>query len=295
MNSSRVTLLGTGTCRIDPAAGQVSAALVRGSSTFVVDIGAGSLERLIRSGALERCTDLHLHITHRHIDHAIGIFPLLQCLTWSDDVSHLAVERVTIHATEEVCDLLQTVIVVWGASEVALTSQGGPYAHRRLEFRPGPNGRDWDYEVAGLTINSVHLPGHNNHGVTFELNGVRYGFTGDATEVTPRLQEFCRGAQVCVFDFGHLSNRILSEGRYESTLDRVVELLAGCGSSCMVASHIYLRHWQGRRITAEQRHSESVRLVREAHTRAAAAGFLGTVVVAKEFMELGGLAGTPPR
>jgi glyoxylase-like metal-dependent hydrolase (beta-lactamase superfamily II) len=156
--------------------------------------------------------------------------------------------------------------------------------YRRLEFRPGPNERDWEYQVAGLTVSSVHLPGHNNHGVTFELDGVRYGFTGDATEVNARLQRFCREAQVCVFDFGHLSNRPLGEGRYESNLDRVVELLGGCGSTRMVASHIYLRHWQDRLITAEQRYSESVRLVREAQIAATAAGFLGTLELAEEFI-----------
>ena len=118
--NGKVFLLGAGTCRISPNAAQTSACVIFGSTTLLIDTGYAALQNLVAVGGLDSCEQLHLHISHRHTDHAIGIFPLLQGLTWSDDHRELQVKRVCIHATKEVCALIQKVREVWGEAETNL-------------------------------------------------------------------------------------------------------------------------------------------------------------------------------
>jgi len=286
MSHPRVYLLGTGTCRTDLAYGQSGACVINGSTTFIFDLGAGSLERLERIGAFEQCRDLHIHISHRHIDHAIGVFPLLQCLTYSDDARHLAVQHVTIHATQEVCDLIAQVRALWGVAETCLATSDPRCEARTLNYQPGPNYANWRYTVAGIEIESVHLPEHNNHGIRFMSRGVRYALTGDATFPGDGLTTFCRDTDICVLDFGHLTNRRLSHNLFEIDLTAVVDLIADSEARTIYASHMYLRHLQDRILTAAEREHEITRLLDETSRRAKALGFNGVLVRAQDCIEI---------
>jgi ribonuclease BN (tRNA processing enzyme) len=281
-----VTLLGSGTCRIDPERGQPSACVVMGDTTYVIDIGFGTLERLARAGGLDTCRELHVHISHGHIDHVFGLFPLLQCLTYSDDASHLRVQRVVIHATESVCQKIKDTQRVWGESQTQLRSSYPDCEARSLEFRPGPNTGDWVYEVGSLTVHSVHLPAHENHGVSFALGGTSYSFTCDATELHPSLLSFCTNVDVCVFDLGHLSSVKRTDGKYTLSLDTAAQLLATANPRTAYASHIYLRHLQDRIISAKARLTETSRIVEALSIEARSRGFTGTVVAACDGMAI---------
>jgi hypothetical protein len=286
MPHSRVYLLGTGTCRTDLSYGQNGACLINGATTFIFDVGASSLERLERVGAFEQCRDLHIHISHRHTDHAIGVFPLLQCLTYSDDARHLAVQHVTIHATQEVCDLIAQVRAVWGAEETCLATPYPGCEARTLTYRPGPNHADWRYTVSGIEIESVHLPDSNNHGIRFVSNGIRYAFTGDATALGDALTTFCRDTDICVFDFGHMTNRRLPDNRFEIDLSAAVDLVSHSNARTIYASHVYVRHLQDRVLTAAEREHEIVRLIDETFQRAKAHGFKGKLLHAQDCLEI---------
>jgi hypothetical protein len=278
----RVYLLGTGTCRSDPAHGQAGACFIHDTTTFIFDVGAGSLERLERVGAFERCHDLHIHLSHRHTDHAIGIFPLLQCLTYSDDARHLAVQRVTIHATEEVCALIKEVRALWGEVETCLATPYPGCEVRHLEYKPGPDLQDWRYLVAGIEIESVHLPDSNNHGIRFAAGGVRYALTGDATVPNEALKAFCGDTDVCVFDFGHITNRRLPDNRFEIDLSAAIDLVAHSNARTMYASHVYLRHFQDRHLSSAERAHETARLIQQTAEEARARGFQGELLHAKD-------------
>ena len=281
-----VTLLGSGTCRISHEAAPVSSCVILGSTTFLIDVGAGALERLDRAGAFDACESLHVHISHAHIDHSIGIFPLLQCLTWSDDARHLNVKSVTIHATEEVCSLIARVQELLGAESTSLKNGTRACDARILTFAPGPNYSDWNYNVDGLSVSSVHLPGANNHGVTFSLNQKRYALTADATEVSDGLIEFSKDADVCVFDFGHITNVQTAQGAYEIDLQPAIELLTKANPKLAVAAHIYLRHLQHRPLSDGERADERSRLVRQSEELATKAGFSGRLVEGADRMRL---------
>lgn len=278
----RVYLLGTGTCRSDPGYGQNGACFIQDTTTFVFDVGAGSLERLERVGAFEQCRDLHIHISHRHTDHAIGIFPLLQCLTYSDDARHLAVQRVTIHATEEVCGLIKQVRALWGEVETCLSTPYPGCEERILEYRAGPDLKNWHYSVAGIEIESVHLPDSNNHGIRFAVGNVRYAFTGDATIPNEALTAFCCDTDVCVFDFGHITNRRMPNNRFEIDLRPAIDLVAHSKTHTMYASHIYLRHLQDRPLSSLEREHEISKLIQQTAEQARARGFQGKLLQARD-------------
>lgn len=286
MSQAKVFLVGSGTCRLDSARGQTSACVIDGATTYIVDLGFGSLERLDRLGAFDSCSTLHIHISHRHTDHLIGLFPLLQALTYSDDRRHLAVNRVVIHATAEVCDLIEKVRSAWGPDETCLSSFMKGMSERVIEFKPGPDFKDWSYSVGGIAVNSVHLADHNNHGVTFAVQGKRYAFTADATVLGDALVDFCRGSDVCAFDFGHITNAKQEDGSFTIDLSKAIALISRSNPRVMYACHVYLRHLQDRVLSPHERRTEVERLVREAEQQARAQGFNGALYAGEDCMEL---------
>lgn len=286
MATPQIFLVGSGTCRIDAHRGQTSACMIDGSDTFVIDLGFGTLERLDRLGAFDQCSTLHIHISHRHTDHLVGLFPLLQCLTYSDDRRHLAINQVLIHATNEVCNLIEKVRTTWGIEETALSSVLRGTSHRTVEYRPGPDFCDWSYAVGDLQINSVHLADSNNHGVSLMVGKSRYAFTADATVFNDELVQFCKDADVCVFDFGHITNIRQADGSFTVDYSKAVSLLAQANARKMYACHIYLRHLQEQRYGREQREQEISRLVAATAAAAREQGFAGTLIVGEDGMRL---------
>lgn len=154
MKNNGVYLTGTGTCRISSECGQNAGCVIMDSTTLVIDVGAQSLERLVRVGGLDACETLHIHLSHRHTDHISGLLQLLQCLTWSDDRRHLQVKQVFIHGTHEVCTLIQDMRTLIGENETDLVGLY-PDAGRTLEFCPGPDFEDRTYQVGDIEIHSV--------------------------------------------------------------------------------------------------------------------------------------------
>jgi hypothetical protein len=286
MSQAKVFLVGSGTCRIDAVCGQTSACIIDGSTTYIVDLGFGSLERLDQLGAFDSCSTLHIHISHRHTDHLVGFFPLLQGLTYSDDRRHLAIDHVVVHATAEVCELIEKVRSVWGPEETQLRSPMRGTGERTLEFRPGPDFQDWRYDVGTMAVESVHLADSNNHGVSFVVNGKRYALTADATVFSDTLVEFCKGVDVCTFDFGHMTNIRQEDGSYRIDLSRAVDLVSRANARQMYACHVYLRHLQERIVSRDERASEVKMLVQATAEQARARGFSGELFAGSDMVAL---------
>jgi hypothetical protein len=189
---------------------------------------------------------------------------------------------VVIHSTKEVRELIEGVRALWGPEETQLTKGTAPRSNRILEFASGPDYENWSYSVGDMTVRSVHLPSSNNHGVSFSLAGKRFGFTADATELNDSLIDFVRDSEVCVFDFGHLSNVAQDDGTYVLSLDTVAELLAKAKPKRAWAAHMYLRHLQNRALSAEERTLESERLIAATAEIARRNGFTGNLELAKD-------------
>jgi hypothetical protein len=130
------------------------------------------------------------------------------------------------------------------------------------------------------------LADSNNHGVVFELQGKRYAFTADATIFSETLVEFCKGSDVCVFDFGHMTNLRQTDGSFTIDLSKAVELLARANPRMAYACHVYLRHLQERIVSGSERAQESERLVREAGEFARGHGFTGQLLAGTDGLGL---------
>lgn len=257
-----------------------------GTTTYIIDIGSAALERLELAGAFDACHELHIHISHSHIDHAFGLFPLLQCLTWSDDARHLQIARVVIHATASVCTMIQRTLSLWDDAQTRLLNGYPGCAERSLEFCAGPDTQDWLYNVGPLQVTSAHLPSHQNHGASFSCNDKTYAFTCDATTLNDDLIAFCSNVDVCVFDLGHLSSLKESSGRFTLSLDDAATLLATAKPKKAYAAHIYLRHLQDRQLSATERGHEAARILQSLAEQASALGFTGQLTAAEDGMVL---------
>jgi len=279
----RVILLGSGTCRLDSHRGQTSACVVLDQTTYVIDIGVGTPERLARHGAFDRCRELHIHISHSHIDHVFGLFPLLQCLAWSDDARYLAIKRVVIHASQSVCDAIRSTQSIWGERQTEIS---GHCDDRVVEYCPGSDTADWHYEVGSVPVHSVHLPTSFNHGVRFSVDGKSYAFTCDATELNAALIKFCSDADVCVFDLGHLSFTPAEDGSFALTLEPAARLLASANPKVAYPAHIYLRHLQNTPLSAAERADETGRIIKQLEIEARSHGFSGRLIAAEDGVEL---------
>ncbi len=284
---SIVYLLGTGTCRISKDSGQNSACVIMGDgyTTFLIDCGTQAIERLVKVGGLETCKTLHIHISHRHTDHLFGLFQLLQCLTWSDDRRHLQVEKVYIHATCEVCDLIDEIRSISDKAETDLLGNY-PDEGRKLVFCPGPDFEDWTYHVGELEVLSKHLPGVNNHGVKFTLDGKVYAFTADALVVDENLFDFCRNVDVLVFDFGHIVNVRQKDGTWKIDRQNAVELLVRSNVRVAHATHIYLRNLQHQIVTSSQRELETALQLKMTDEGAKARGFKGQIRLGEDLLKI---------
>ncbi len=282
-NPSRVILLGTGTCRLDAHRGQTGACVVLDQTTYVIDIGVGIPERLELCGAFDNCHELHIHISHGHIDHVFGLFPLLQCLAWSDDARYLGIKRVVIHAPQSVCNTIQSTQTLWDETQTQIATD---LNDRVIEYRPGPDAADWHYQVGPLSVHSVHLPTSYNHGVKFSLTGKTYAFTCDATELNTDLINFCRDVDVCVFDLGHLLFIRTDDKRFELTLEPAAKLLASANPKLAYAAHVYLRHLQNAPLSAAERATETARIIKQLEVEAQSRGFSGSLIAAEDGAEL---------
>lgn len=286
MTDSEVILIGTGTCRLSSKRAQSSACIIDGERTLLLDTGAQSLEPMDKVGAFTNCKELHIHISHRHTDHLGGLFQLLQSLTFSDDLRHQQIEKVFIHATEEVCLIINKIRSIWGEEETSLKSRFTGSESRELIFQAGPDFDNWTYDFGTIKIESIHLPAHNNHGIRFSLNNKLYAFTVDATEANDSLFQFCKNADVAVFDFGHLSNEQLNDKSYRININPVVQLAVNLNAKVLIAIHSYLRHLQHLSLSEEEREKEIEKLISKCQEEAIQMGFKGRITVGHDLTYL---------
>ena len=279
----KVRLLGTGTCRLSTRRATSSAFLRKYDHLLLVDCGHSVPAKVAEFDLLRDCTSLDIFISHRHSDHFIGLFPLLQALTWSDDVQALSIRNIRLHCTQEVATLYRTVAEAIGFEEYHLSPP--EIEPRRLEVLAGPDDGDWLFEFAGKSIHAVHLPGHHNHGLRFEEENNSCLLCCDASELSSQLLREARSADVCVFDFGHLCYQFES-GLYRYDPEAVVTLLAAAQDGVFYASHCYLRDKQQMMLSEKDRETIFQTRIEEIGRAAAERGFTGSLAAAHDGMEL---------
>jgi ribonuclease BN (tRNA processing enzyme) len=204
-----ITLLGTGTCEVRPDRMATSALIQFEDLNVVFDMGRGVTQRLAEL-QLKNDDIMHVVISHFHPDHVSDLVPFLQCGAWSRVDPRT--QDLHLYGPKGLVNL------VHGFYEILTREALIGHDHFKVHIHELEAGT---FSMLNRKIEYVSLPGAQNHGVLFSLNGTRVGLSGDATEVGP-LIEFMKQQDTAVIDSGHLSDQDIIRAAVESQTPRII-------------------------------------------------------------------------
>ena len=210
---SSITLLGTGTCQIEPGR-RASSVLIRLDDTPVLfDCGHGVVQRLLEVGV--RHNELnHVVVSHFHPDHVSDLVPFLHAGAWSRRDPRTT--DLHIYGPPGIQQFIDGLKNIFGASAL----QQPIYdilVHEvaRERFSIGPY--DFDF---------ISLPPSGNHGLRFTWRDRQYAITGDSNFHEKEVA-FLKHVELAIIDSGHIED------------DEIVQLAAASQVKTMVCSHLY--------------------------------------------------------
>lgn len=210
---NRMMLLGTGTCQLETARRASSVLLEIDGLRLVYDLGRGIADRLASLGLKQDDVE-HVFISHFHPDHISDLVPYLHAGAWSQTDPRS--RDLHLYGPPGLKKVVHGLLDVFGPTALGRDSWS-------LHLTEVAGAR---VEIGGLELEVAHLPPAGNRGLATRVGGRRLALTGDssfhAEEVT-----FLRGADLAVFDSGHLTD------------DEIVELAAESDARLLVCSHVY--------------------------------------------------------
>ena len=161
--------------------GVVAAYLVRGKESALIDLGyASSVETLFMALARKKIGTEEINYllpTHVHLDHSGACGALAGKLVNASIRVHPKGERHLVDPSK-----------LWrGASELfgdeLVNRYGRPQPINAARVRSIGDGEEINLGT-GLTLRAIWTPGHASHHLSYELEGLRAVFTGDAVGIT---------------------------------------------------------------------------------------------------------------
>ena len=211
-------LLGTGTCQLQEDRRASSVLVELDGLRLVYDLGRGIADRLADLGY--RQDDL-LHIVFSHFppDHVSDLVPFLQAASWSRTDPRS--EDLHLWGPLGLEVQMMRILGLFGPDHITRE-------HWRVHLHEirDPSDGEGKIEIAGRDFGWAHLPPAGNHGLVVEHRGRRVVLTGDSS-FHEREVELLRGADLAVFDSGHLEEA------------EIVELAVATGVGTLVCSHVY--------------------------------------------------------
>jgi len=244
---SRLVLLGTGTCQLQPHRMATSALVELGDLRLVFDFGRGVAQRLAGLGLAQDDVE-HVVLSHFHPDHLSDLIPYVHASAWS----RIDPRRRDLHVygPEGLEVQMMRLLSLFGPHDLARPEHFRVVLHETAGERLELTGR------RGETHTFVYgdLPPVGNHGLKWTHGGMTCVLTGDS-HFHDQEVEFLRGVDLAVIDSGHLSD------------DQIVDLAVSSGAGRVVCSHLY-------------RELDVAKLGR----RAAARGYGGEILVGEDEM-----------
>lgn len=214
MTSAQITLLGTGTCRLEPDRAASSVLVEEGSRRVVFDFGRGVATRLGSIGLTQ--DDIgHVVLSHFHPDHHSDLIPYLQAAIWSPDDPRG--RDLHVYGPSGLDAVLRSIVHLVGRDDLERQDRFRLHAH---EIGPGR------LDIEGAPFQVADLPPAGNQGLRFELAGIVCALTGDS-HFHPEAVAFLSGVDVAVIDSGHLAD------------EEIVRLAVESGAQRIVCSHFY--------------------------------------------------------
>jgi ribonuclease BN (tRNA processing enzyme) len=181
--SGRLVVLGS--CGAWPEPGRACSGFVleHGGSRIVLDLGYGTLPRLLALLGSSAADGIDaVIVTHAHPDHMVDLHGLLRA-RWFGQRS---APPIPLHAPEPVLARL-----------ISLEDDGADVVRRAFDWHPLPAPPQ---QIGPLRLESTPLPHYlPNSGVRLSAPGLTVAYTGD-TGPDPRLAELGRGADLYIVD-----------------------------------------------------------------------------------------------
>jgi ribonuclease BN (tRNA processing enzyme) len=212
-SEAKLTILGTGTCQLDPARAASSVLIETGISRVLFDIGRGICLRLSELG-LKNDDIEHVVISHFHPDHVSDLIPFLHAASWSR--SDPRTRDLFIYGPSGIKELVSKFIALFGPNE--LTREH--FKVNVIELVDGSN------IIANYNFNFVPLPPAGNHGLQFQFGSKLIALTGDSHFHQAEI-DFLKASEIAVIDSGHLKPI------------EIVELACASQPSLLICSHLY--------------------------------------------------------
>ena len=212
-SEGRLTILGSGTCQLQPDRMASSALIETKPVRFVFDFGRGTTLRLVEQGLKQN--DLsHIILSHFHPDHISDLIPYLQAACWSRIDPRTT--DLHLYGPTGTKSFISSIIDTFGERNLLNDLF-------TLHVHDIPTG---EFAIEGFAILFTHLPPHNNHGIQFEVNGQSCALTGDSDFHREEI-DFLRNADVAVIDAGHISD------------EEIISLACQSQSKLIICSHLY--------------------------------------------------------
>jgi ribonuclease BN (tRNA processing enzyme) len=204
--SDKITILGSGTCNLDPKRAAASVLLEKGELRLVYDFGRGIATRLVEAG-LKQDDVQHIFLSHFHPDHVTDLFPYLHAASWSQIDPRT--KDLNIYGPIGTKDFLRKMFGVFGQKEL-----GRNFSITAHELRDGKFG------VSKEEFLIIDL--HHSRGLRFDT----FAIAGDS-QVNNDLENLLKDVTVGVFDAGHITD------------DEICEVAAKTQAKNLICSHQY--------------------------------------------------------
>jgi ribonuclease Z len=202
MPRARVVFLGTGGA-LNPERYQAALLVERGATRCLLDTGGGlGLVRRLLAAEVDPASVGHVFLSHRHLDHAGGLEPLLMSVFYQTFRAAQPPPRVRLYALPGTAAAVR-------ASHAAADASGERVFGERLAWVTPAGGVPVEADAgARLTLVPVdHLPpGGEAAGCVLDVDGARVVYSGD-TRPCDALVEAARGADLLVHEAGGLDAR----------------------------------------------------------------------------------------
>ena len=210
---STLTLLGTGTCEIEPER-RASSVLLELDGTYILfDCGHGTMQRLLEIGVQHSSIE-HIVLSHFHADHVSDIIPFLQAGAWSRRNPRKM--DIHIYGPSGTKKLIDGLLNVFGPNALQEPSYQIVVHEESGEQRP----------VGPYHFDFISLPPAGNQGLRFIWNGKLYAITGDSYFHDAEVA-FLRDVDLAVIDSGHIED------------EEIVQLAVSSRAGTIVCSHLY--------------------------------------------------------
>jgi ribonuclease Z len=239
MSRPRVVFLGTGGA-LNPERYQPCILVDAGATRLLLDTGGGlGVVRRLMDCEIEPSSIGHVFISHRHLDHAGGLEPLLLTM-WlhAFRVQH-PIAPVTLYALSGSATAIR-------ATQAAADASAERRFGDRLSWVTPPAGARVTLDAsAGITLAAVdHLPpGGEAAGCVVDVSGTRIAYSGD-TRPSEGFAHAARGADLMIHEVGGLDSRadLLHQVGHSTAAD-AGRVAAQAGVRALALFHLPAAEW----------------------------------------------------